>query len=116
MVQSILPVFQLIIAACNICVLAFGFYKFLGKPHSTLESRVAVLEDRADKMETSLKQGGKKFVEHDKALEVLTKNVLALVEFEMNYCLKEDYPASKGLEKSKEELNEYLSSKKGTEL
>lgn len=100
----------------NVCIILFGFYKFLGKPHSTLEERVKKLESEVSDMKTSLKQGGKKFADHDKALEILTKNVLALVEFEMNYCLKEDYPASKGLEKSKEELNEYLSTKKGTEL
>ena len=116
MVQQILPAFQLFLAFCNICIILFGFYKFLGKPNSTLEERVKGIEDRLTIIERGLKLGNVKFNEHDRALEVVTKNVLALVEFEMQYCLKEDYPVSKGLEKSKEELNEYLSTKHGTEL
>ena len=43
MIQSILPILQTILALGNICVIGYGFYKFLGRPHSTLEQRVAVL-------------------------------------------------------------------------
>ena len=47
----------------------------------------------------------------DRALKVLTRSTIALVEFEMQYCLIEHKEMSKGLEKAKEALDEFVAEK-----
>lgn len=116
MVQTVQSYLQTALTTFNIIIILYGGYKFLGRPRTNLEQRVSQIEKDIKEIRDCLKRGNNKFADHDKGLEVITKNVLALIEFEMQYCLKSDYPVSKGLERSKEELNEYLSSKKGTEL
>lgn len=100
----------------NIVIILYGGYKFLGKPHSSLEKRVATLEKDILEVKTSLARGNKRFIEQDMTNEVITQSVLALIEFEMEYCLKEHKEVSKSLELAKEKLHLYLAAKKGTEL
>ena len=107
---------QLFLMFCNICIMVYVFFKFINKPHDSLEERVEKCEENIKDIKQSLYRGDGRFQEHERAIKVLVRSVIALVEFEMQYCLKEDYPVSKGLEKSKEELNEYLSTKHGTEI
>ena len=108
---AFLPYFQTIIAAANICVIVYGFYKFLGKPHSTLESRVAVVESKLKEHEESLRAGNDRFKEQDKTNEVLIRSTFALLEFEVHYCETEHKPISKNLEKAKDDLHDYLAKK-----
>ena len=60
----------------------------------------------------SLFRGDGKFQEQERALKVIIRATLALVEFEMQYCLTENKPVSKGLEKAKESLDDYFAKKK----
>lgn len=117
MVEIILPVAQLILACCNIIIIGYGLIKFLNKPHSTLEEQLKVLEKRIDAHDYELKEirealtrGNGRFDDQDEAIKVLIKSTLALIEFEMQYCLTEHKELSKGLTKAKDELNDYLSS------
>lgn len=117
-VQEILPVLQLILATGNICILGYALVKFLNKPHSNLETRVSTLEIEVRETKQSLLQGNDrfrdqddKFKEQEKTNSVLIHSVLALIEFEIQYCLTEHKDMTKGLEKAKEDLNEYLSRK-----
>ena len=117
MVGSILPVAQLILACCNIIIIGYGMVKFLNKPHDTLEEQHKSLEKRVDTLDYEIKEikealrhGNDKFREHDEAITVLIKSTLALIDFEMSYCLTEHKEMSSGLSKAKEELNDYLSS------
>ncbi len=112
----ILPILQTILAVCNIAIIGYGFYKFLNKPHDTLEEKhdglakeVNELKVEVKEIKQALHQGNDRFREQDDAISVLIKSVLALVEFEMQYCLLEHKDLSKGLEKAKEALDEYLS-------
>ena len=59
----------------------------------------------------SLFRGDGKFQEHERALKVLVRATIALVEFEMQYCLTEHKEMSKGLEKAKEALDEFIAEK-----
>ena len=110
-VTSILPFLQTIIAIANICVLGYAFKKFLNKPHDSLEERVVKCENDIKDIKQSLFRGDSKFQEMDRALKVLIRATIALVEFEMQYCLIEHKEMSKGLEKAKEALDEYMAEK-----
>lgn len=107
--KDILTIMQVILAFCNLCIMGFVFVKFLGKPHDTLEIRVTTLEGKIRDIEASLKKGNEKFSEHDRANEVIIKSVIALIEFEIQYCLTEHKEMSENLTKAKNDLHEYLS-------
>lgn len=109
--QLSLTVMQMILAFANICVIGYGFYKFLNKPHNNLESRVSALEVEMKDTKQSLHQGNDRFRDQEDTNEVLIHSVLALIEFEIQYCLIEHKEMSKDLEKAKEDLHHYLARK-----
>ena len=111
MVQNILPYLQVLLTFGNICVLGYALIRFLNKPHDTLEARVATLEVETKEIKQSLLQGNDRFREQESTNEVLIHSVLALIEFEIQYCLIEKKPMSKDLEKAKEDLHNYLAKK-----
>lgn len=108
-VSAILPILQTILALANICVLGYAFAKFLNRPHDTLEDRVNAHDVEIREIKTSLLQGNDRFREQDDTNEVLIHSVLALIEFEIQYCLTEHKDMSKDLERAKEDLHNYLS-------
>jgi hypothetical protein len=107
-ITIILPILQLILTAGNICVLGYALFKFLNKPHDTLETRVTILEAEIKDIKDSLLRGNDKFKEQEDANEVMIHSILALIEWEIQYCLTEHVEMSKGLEKAKDNLNNYL--------
>jgi hypothetical protein len=111
MVQTALPIFQMILTFMNICVLAFALLKFLNRPHSTLEARVNEHDVKIREIEDSLKQGNDRFRDQEDTNEVLIRSVFALLEFEVHYCETEQKPISKNLERAKDDLHDYLASK-----
>jgi len=115
-IQMILTMLQLVLAASNICILGYALVKFLNKPHSTLEDKLKALEEKLKALELeireikqSLLQGNDKFRKQKNTNEVLIHSTLALIEFEIQYCLIEHKEMSKGLEQAKEDLHKYLS-------
>lgn len=107
-VTTILPILQLILTTGNICILGYALFKFLNKPHDTLEAKVAVLEAEVKDIKSSLLQGNDKFKEQENTNEVIIHSILALIEWEIQYCITEHVEMSKGLEKAKDNLNSYL--------
>lgn len=88
-------------------------------PQKLLEERVKVLEVKAEEHERSLKQGNDKFKEHERVFAeqehtngVVLHSVMALIQFEIQYCLIEHKEMSKGLEQAKEDLDNFLAKKK----
>lgn len=115
-VQATLTVLQLFLAAGNLGIMIFAFSKVLKKPHDKLIDRIVSLEVKVEELQDSLKQGNDRFREHAKRFEkqydtneVLIRSVLALIEFEMQYCIEEKKMLSKGLENAKSDLEKYLS-------
>lgn len=115
MIATVLPVLQLVLSFGNICILIYGGFKFLNKPHDTLEQKVNEHEVRIKDLERSLAGGRnrveERFNEQDATNEVLVSSVLALIEFEIQYCLTENKAPSKELEKARENLHSYLAKK-----
>jgi len=112
MINSISDVLKVILQIAQVVALFYAGYKFTRKPHDTLESRVAALEEKNKDMELSLLKKDERIRELDEANGVIMRSVLALIEFEIQYCLTENKPMSKGLEKAKESLDDYIAKKK----
>ena len=115
---NVLPILQTILAIANITIIGYGFYKFMNKPHDTLEEKHEELKKRVDahdaklaEIDKSLKQDDTKFTEQDETNEVLIRSTFALLEFEVHYCETEHKPISKNLEKAKDDLHDYLARK-----
>ena len=112
MINSISGVLKVFLQIAQVVALLYAGYKFTRKPHDTLESRVAALEEKNKDMELSLLKKDERIRELDESNGVIMRSVLALIEFEIQYCLTENKPMSKGLEKAKESLDDYIAKKK----
>ena len=112
MINSISDVLKVVLQIAQVVALIYAGYKFTRKPHDTLESRVAALEEKNKDMELSLLKKDERIRELDESNGVIMRSVLALIEFEIQYCLTENKPMSKGLEKAKESLDDYIAKKK----
>lgn len=110
-VQSILPIFQLILTFGNVCVLGYALFKFLNKPHSTLEEKVNEHDLKIKAIENSLLQGNDRFREQETTNEVMQSCMLALIDFELAYCIHTSYEDTEDLMRAKNELRKHLASK-----
>lgn len=96
---------QMILAFCNICIIGYGFYKFLNTPRDSMEQRITALEVEVKNLKVSQ--------EHDQdSLKVLTRSTLALIEFEMQYCMTEHKDMSDSLKAAKKDLEDFLSQRR----
>lgn len=109
MIATVQMILTLLISVANLCVMMYGLYKFTKKPHDTLEQRVTTLEVEVTNIKTSLNQGQDKFRALDEAVKVLLHSSLALIEWEMQYCLIEHKEMSESLKKAKDDLHNFLS-------
>lgn len=116
--QTLLPIFQTILSFMNICVLGYALFRFLNKPHDTLEERINAIDVKLKELEVKLKEidqslhlGNDRFREQEDTNEVLIRSVFALLEFEVHYCETEQKPITKNLEKAKDDLHDYLAKK-----
>ena len=92
-------------------VMVYTFSRFMNKPHDTLEQRVSAIEVKQNEMLREIDKGKDNFAEIDKMSEVLINSVLALVQFEIQYCIEEKKPMSDDLKEAKKNLTNYLSKK-----
>lgn len=102
MIDNILLGFTLFLSFGNCCIMLAIFFRFLKAPHTSLLNRVLDLEKRVKELEEN-SEGYKK------ALQVIMHSMLALIEWEMQYCLTEHKEMSEGLKKAKEDLHNFLS-------
>lgn len=107
--QIALMFMQAFLTFGNVCIMLYAFKGFLSKPHNDLEERVKTLEVEQKEIKERLLQGNDRFREQNETNEVLIHSTLALIEFEIQYCLVEKKPVSPELQKAKENLHDYLS-------
>ena len=105
----IMTIFSAIIMTGNIITMFWGFKKFLSSPRRELELRVAELETEVKDLKRERDANEIKFKRIDDVLEVILRSTIALIEFEVQYCLTENKEPTQALEKAREGLNEYLS-------
>ena len=104
--------FKVILQLGQIVALFYAGYKFTRKPHDTLESRVKALEEQNKDLQIEILKKDERIKELEELCGVIIRSVIALIEFEMQYCLTENKPVSNGLEKAKESLDDYFAKKK----
>lgn len=105
----ITTILSLLIMVSNLCVILWGFKKFLSSPRRELELRVTELETEVKDLKRERDTNEIKFKRIDDVLEVILRSTIALIEFEVQYCLTENKEPTQALEKAREGLNEYLS-------
>ena len=110
--------FKLFLQGAQIIALLYAGYKFTRKPHETLEGRVKELEETVEELKVqirevkdSLKEGNDKFRDQAKTNEVMQTCMLALIDFELSYCIHSGYEDTKDLMKAKDILREHLAQK-----
>lgn len=111
MVQTVQTFLSVILSCANLIVLGYALYKFTKRPHDTLEQRISTCEVEIRNIKESLNSGQDKFRAQDEAIRVLIHSTLALVEFEMQYCLLEHKDMSDSLVKAKDDLHSFLAKK-----
>lgn len=99
---------QLVLSVGNLCVMFYALNKFLSKPRDTMDERIAVLEAEMKEVKQALRRGNSKFESQDRTNEVLIHSVMALIEFEIQYCLTEHKQPSSDLEKARDALHKFL--------
>jgi len=111
MVSNILPYLQAILASANIIIIIYGGYRFLGQPRSTLENRVAILENELRALKQNVKEGDAQIEVNEQAMNVMQHCLLALIEFEIQFCISHEETISDDLKDAKKQLHEYLAKK-----
>ena len=78
-------------------------------PFKALSGKVEEHDVRIGKIESSLFLGNDRFREQDNMNEILLRSLIALIEYEIQFCITEDKPITKELEKAKDDLHTFLS-------
>ena len=104
MIDKVLLIFTLFLSFGNCCMMIAVFVRFLSAPHKNILTRVEELEKKVKDFEEDSS-------ETKKALQVIMHSVLALLEFEMQYCLTEHKDMSDSLKKAKDDLHDFLAKK-----
>ena len=107
-IQEIKDILQLVISVISICVSLFALYKFLSKPHNSLEARVSHLEKDVSDIKTSLREGNGKFRDQAKLNSVFKAVNLAFIDFEIAFCQNTGYKDISDLKKAKRILQNCL--------
>lgn len=107
--HDIKDILQLVISIISICVSMYALYRFLSKPHNTLETRVMSLEKDVDDIKQSLKEGNDKFRNQAKLNAVFKAVNLSFIDFEIAYCSNTGYKDTADLKKAKRILQNCLS-------
>ena len=113
--QLILMIFQLLVAICTFIGMMYAFKVFLSKPKDSLEAKVVFLEKEVDNLKKSLHQGNDRFRKQDDTNEIILHSILALIEFEFQYCITEKVTMTDELKNAKEDLQRFLS-KRGEKI
>jgi hypothetical protein len=103
---------QLTLNLGSLVIMLYALMRFLKKPQESIEERIKALEVEVDAIKATIKQDDKRFEYQFDTNEVIINSLLALIEFEIQYCITEDKKPTKALEDAKEKLNAFLSRRK----
>ena len=107
----LIGLFGFVLTFLNILDKVMTFKKNASTPFQEMANRVTLLETRMSNIELTQKMEIERNNEQDKTNEVLIRSTLALIDFEMQYCITEKKSVSVDLQKAHSDLREYLSSK-----
>lgn len=98
----------IILSIISLCASCYACYKFLSKPHDSLEGRVKNLEKDVGDIKQSLKEGNDKFRAQDKLNATFKAVNLAFIDFEIAYCQATGYKDTADLKKAKRIMQKCL--------
>lgn len=107
--QMFITIVQLTLNLGSLVIMLYALIRFLKKPQESIEERIKTLEIEVDALKASLKQDDKRFEYQYDTNEIIINSLLALIEFEIQYCITEDKQPTKALEQAKDKLNAFLS-------
>ena len=110
--QMIVTLVQLTLNLGSLAIMIYALVRFLKKPQESIEERIKALEVEVDAIKTSIQQDDKRFEYQFDTNEVIINSLLALIEFEIEYCLTENKTPTKALSDAKDKLNAFLSKRK----
>lgn len=106
---------QIILQFINLIVIIYGGYKFLNKPHDTLEEKVEALEEKIKAMEIkikeqeeSLRNGNDRFRRQKRTNAAFKAINMAFINFEIAFCQATNYANTAELLKAKGKLETLL--------
>lgn len=118
-ILSISPYIQLALNLGSLIVMLYALKKFIGTPQDDMLARVGKIEARLDKAESSLNLNWEGLRDHkednNESFEVIQSCLLALIDFEISYCIHTNYGSGanekdiKDLEEAKQMLRRHLS-------
>lgn len=98
-----------ILTVLNIIDKVTTMKKNAGAPQRILEERLKLLEVKIEEHERSLQLGNDNFREQRETNEVIQQCMLALIDFELSFCLHTEYPHTEDLQEAKKVLRKHLS-------
>lgn len=111
-VSTILTICSLVTSFGSVCVMVYGFSKFLAKPHDTLEEKVNELQEWRRDVDSRLQVGNDRFSVQDDANRVTQAALLALIDKEIKDCASENKPVPEELTNARKDLYNYLTERK----
>ena len=111
MFTSLLPYLQTFLAIGNLAIMIYALKTFLTKPQATLEEKVNAHDVEIKEIKASLLQGNDRFREQENTNEVMQSCMLALIDFELAFCIHQNYGDTEDLMKAKEVLRKHLARK-----
>ena len=113
--QAFSEYLKVFLQVANVIVLGYALYRFLNKPHNSLESKHEELKKRVDEhdlkfkeVEQSLHQGNDQFREQKDINRMFMNCMLSFIDFERGYCAHTGYEDTDDLEEARSELKKYL--------
>lgn len=100
-----------ILTALNIAEKLATIKKNADAPLKDIEQRLIALEVDQRETKQSLLQGNDRFRESETNNEVMQSCMLALIDFELSYCIHTGYTDTEDLMRAKNELRKHLASK-----
>lgn len=109
---QISPYLDMLLKLFNIIALIYAFYKFTRKPGEDIVTRLAKIETKLEEVERSLNSSWAEHRAQKDTNEVMQNCVLALIDFELSYCIHTNYAEdTSDLEEAKTTLRNHLARK-----
>lgn len=107
----VIAIFGLVLTVLNIIDKLANMKKSADEPMRLVEERLKKLEFMIEEHTRSLQAGNDSFKEQRDTNEVIQQCMLALLDFEISYCMHTDYSDTKDLEEAKKILRGHLGKK-----
>ena len=106
--QSFAQVMQLLVSTGTLIGMLVALKKFLSAPTINKDKRLLELEIKVKEIEDSLKQGNDKFRDLYETTEISQSCILALIDFEIQYCITNGVEVTDELKESRKKLHEFV--------